>query len=114
MNKLENLIKKNTNLFKSITFDNGCEFSRCHELEKFGTEIYFAHPYSSFERGMNENFNGMIRRFIPKGKDIADYSDEYIQQICSWINSYPRKKYHFKTAQYMFNLQLEKHNLTVA
>ena len=84
--------------FKTITSDNGGEFLDFDSIEKSlfsktkkKTKMYYAHPYSSWERGTNENINKMIRRFIPKGKDIADYSDEEIKHIEHWINNYPRK-----------------------
>lgn len=53
--------------------------------------MYFAHPYSSWERGTNENINKMIRRFIPKGVDISSFTEKEIQRIQNWINHYPRK-----------------------
>lgn len=83
--------------FKSITFDNGAEFLDWQELEISildkgrRTTIYFAHSYSAWERGTNENHNRMIRRFIPKGMDIADYSGTDIDKIEEWMNNYPRK-----------------------
>lgn len=90
--------------FKSITMDNGAEFLNISGLEasclKQGekrTRIYFAHPFSSWERGTNENHNRMIRRFIPKGKDIAGYSKKKIAEIEAWMNSYPRKILGYQT-----------------
>jgi IS30 family transposase len=84
--------------FKSITTDNGGEFLNFEGIEKSlfnenkkRTKMYFAHPYSSWERGTNENTNKMIRRFIPKGVDISNYSDEDIERIQNWINNYPRR-----------------------
>ena len=53
--------------------------------------MYYAHPYSSFERGTNENANGIIRRFLPKGTDIAKLSHKAIAHIQHWINNYPRR-----------------------
>ena len=92
--------------FKSITFDNGVEFLGWKSLEisllkpkEHRTMIYFAHSYSSWERGSNENQNRMIRRFVPKGVDIADYSDKDIQKIEDWMNNYPRKILGYKTAK---------------
>ena len=92
--------------FKSITFDNGVEFLNWKYLEvsilvvgKQRTTIYFAHSYSSWERGTNENQNRMIRRFVPKGTDIADFSDEDIQWIEDWMNNYPRKILGYRTAK---------------
>jgi IS30 family transposase len=55
------------------------------------TKAYFSHPYSSWGRGTNENMNKMIRRFIQKGVDIANYSDKEIKRIQNWINNYPRR-----------------------
>jgi IS30 family transposase len=95
-------------LFKSITFDNGSEFADCHKLETEYTQIYFAHPYSAFERGINENYNGIIRRYIPKGKDMNQYSQADLNRINNQIDGLPRKRLNFKTAQKAFNLELEK------
>ena len=84
--------------FKYITFDNGSEFLNWESLEasilKSGeqrTTIYFAHAYSSWERGTNENHNRMIRRFIHKGYDIGGFSDKEIKDIEDWMNNYPRR-----------------------
>ena len=55
------------------------------------TQLYFAHPYSSYERGTNENHNGIIRRFIPKGSDIGKEKKSTIRKIQDWMNNYPRK-----------------------
>ena len=77
--------------------DNGSEFLDYEGIEKSlrgknkRTQLYFAHPYSSWERGTNENINKMIRRFIPKGADISLYSEEAIKRIEVWINNYPRR-----------------------
>ena len=91
--------------FKSVTFDNGVEFLGWKSLEtslltskERRTTIYFAHSYSSWERGTNENQNRMIRRFVPKGTNIADFSDEDIQKIEDWMNNYPRKILGYRTA----------------
>jgi len=84
-------------IFKSITTDNGCEFLNFEGIEKsiysdkMRTKMYFAHPYSSWERGTNENINKMIRRFIPKGVDISVFSNNEVRRIQNWINNYPRK-----------------------
>ena len=84
--------------FKSITFDNGSEFLNWQSLEasilhlgEQRTTIYFAHAYSSWERGTNENHNRMIRRFVPKGYDIGGFSDEEIKVVEDWMNNYPRR-----------------------
>ena len=84
--------------FKTITCDNGVEFLNQEGIEKgrrnkqkARTKVYYCHPFSSWERGTNENINKMIRRFIPKGANIDTYSKEEIQYIENWINNYPRK-----------------------
>lgn len=84
--------------FKSITTDNGGEFLDFEGIEKSlfakkkkRTKMYYAHPYSAWERGTNENINKMIRRFIPKGADISEFSDNDIKRIEDFINDYPRK-----------------------
>lgn len=98
-------------VFKSITADNGSEFLDAQSMERSAfsnrkrTQLYYAHPYASWERGSNENANRMIRRFIPKGADIADFSRAAIREIEDWINNYPRKILQFKTAGGMFNLE---------
>ena len=84
--------------FKTITVDNGSEFLNSSEMErsclsrkKARTMVYYAHPYSAYERGTNENLNRMIRRFIPKGSDIGQYTKKEIKRIENWLNNYPRK-----------------------
>jgi IS30 family transposase len=99
-------------VFKSITADNGSEFLDFAALEKSvfsssaRTYVYYAHPYSSWERGTNENTNRMIRRFIPKGSDISKFTRTEIQRIEDWINRYPRKILNFQTAEEMFIKEL--------
>jgi IS30 family transposase len=99
-------------MFASVTADNGSEFLDYLALEQSvqsrssRTHIYYAHPYSSWERGSNENANRIIRRFIPKGCDIGSYTCEGIRRIEEWINRYPRKILNFKTAEELFALEL--------
>jgi IS30 family transposase len=84
-------------LFRSVTADNGGEFSDIEGIEysalstKQRLILYFAHPYSSFERGTNENHNGIIRRFVPKGSDIGEYTKKTVRSVQDWMNCYPRK-----------------------
>lgn len=90
--------------FKTITFDNGVEFMDYEGMEKSclkkgnRTQIYYAHPYCSGERGSNENNNRMIRRWIPKGTPIDNISKEFIKQIEDWLNNYPRAMFDYKSS----------------
>ena len=98
-------------VFKSITADNGSEFLDHEALERSvssgtRTHIYYAHPYSSWERGSNENANRIIRRFIPKGSDISTFTRKQIQAVEDWINNYPRKILDFETAEERFIQEL--------
>lgn len=83
---------------RTLTLDNGKEFAE-HELitENTGVDVYFANPYSPWERGANENLNGLIRQYIPKGTDLTKISDSYIEEIEAKLNSRPRKRYNFDT-----------------
>ena len=94
-------------VFKTITSDNGSEFSDLATLEISDTKVYFTHPYSSFERGTNERHNGLLRRFIPKGKWIAGYSHEGIGLLEDWINGLPRKILGYKAPEELFDLELD-------
>ena len=92
MNRLHKLHGRNFGkVFKTITCDNGSEFSRVNHVQGYGTKVYFAHPYSAFERGSNENANRMIRRWYPKGTDFADVSAVDISRLQAWMNDYPRQ-----------------------
>jgi IS30 family transposase len=89
--------------FRSITADNGPEFLDFKGLEKsaFGkaqrTTIYYAHPYSSWERGSNERMNRMLRRFVPKGCDISKIPLWKIKHAQDWLNNYPRRSLGYRT-----------------
>ena len=91
-------------VFKSITADNGSEFLDAVGIKKAAKcdEIYYAHPYSSWERGSNENGNRILRRFIPKGTDIGKISKKELQRIEDWVNNYPRKILNYKNANGVF------------
>lgn len=100
LNKLERKIGivKFSNIFKSITVDNGSEFLNDKGMERSlfsknlkKTNIYYAHPYCSWERGSNEQANGMIRRFIPKGSLITAVKVKEIKEIELWLNNYPKR-----------------------
>lgn len=102
-----------TKVFRSITVDNGVEFSDyeglersvLHEGEK-RTFAFYCHPYSSWERGSNENNNRLIRRHIPKGEDFDEKQDRDIEYIENWINNYPRGIFGFKTSAQLFEEEI--------
>ena len=84
--------------------NNGCEFLDGERMErslrspsKRRTQVYYAHPYSAWERGSNENQNKLIRRFVPKGMDIGLLKDEDVARIQYWMNHYPRRRFGFQT-----------------
>lgn len=101
-------------VFRSITVDNGVEFSDYEGMERSAlkeekrTFVFYCHPYSSWERGTNENNNRLIRRHIPKGVDFEDTTDEEIKYIETWINNYPRGIFDFKTSAELFDEELQK------
>lgn len=103
--------KQFAHTFKSITVDNGCEFLDYAGIErsnkskhKARTMVYYAHPYSSWERGSNENMNRMIRRFIPKGTDISKLGKREIKRIQDWLNTYPRKILNYRTPSEAYSM----------
>lgn len=83
---------------KTLTYDNGIEMARHKALtRRTGMEVYFAHPYSSWERGTNENTNGLIRRFFPKGTNFNDIDKNQIKMVQDWLNNRPRKVLGYRT-----------------
>lgn len=88
---------------KSITFDNGVEFSSWEYIEKnTGMTIYFAYPYHSWERGTNENTNGLLRQYFPKNYDFNLITEKELQYVVQKLNKRPRKRLKYKTPQEMF------------
>ena len=88
----------------TITADNGKEFA-CHKQisKELNVKVYFARPYHSWERGANENLNGLIRQYIPKKTDFTTISDEKIIEIQNKLNDRPRKRFKFESPNYMLN-----------
>jgi IS30 family transposase len=88
----------------TITTDNGTEFARHGDVAgALEAQFYFAHPYSSWERGLNENTNGLIRQYFPKGTDFSKVSDRQIQMVEEKLNSRPRKSLGYKTPSEVFS-----------
>ena len=96
-------------VFKTITTDSGSEFATLSDLEGLNkTLVYFTHPYTSCEKGSVERHNGLIRKFIPKGKRIDSYSDEQLAQIEIWCNGLPRKSLGYRTTDELFEDELDR------
>ncbi len=101
-------LKPILNYVLSITADNGSEFAY-HELisQELNTEFYFAHPYSSWERGLNENTNGLVRQYLKKGSSFTEITDSQLEAIMLELNNRPRKSLGFLTPNEVFyNSQL--------
>lgn len=94
---------------RTMTYDNGLEFSAHEEITSaIGTEIYFARPYASWQRGSNENSNGLIRWYLPKDTDLNSLTDDELDAIIELINDRPKKCLNWKTANESFNEEMNK------
>jgi len=87
----------------TLTADNGKEFAH-HEAiaQALSAEFYFAHPYASWERGLNENTNGLVRQYFPKDRDFSTITDEEVQMVMDKLNNRPRKCLAMKTPNQVF------------
>lgn len=99
---------KFSQVFKTITVDNGSEFADFSKVEKWGTKVYFAHPYSSWERPQNERHNGLFRAFVPKGVSIEPLRPEYILSAADELNGRPRRKLGYHTPEELFDAFLDR------
>lgn len=102
-------------IFKTMTTDNGREFLNYDNIErsrydrrKKRTKLYYTDPYSSWQKGMNENCNGILRRFIPKGTDLNKISDYELELIVDKINRKPRKILNYTSANELFDIEINK------
>ena len=101
------------NQIHTITYDNGLEFSEHQNIaQTLSANIYFAHPYSSWERGLNENTNGLIRQYLPKSRPLNNVTQKELYYIMDQLNHRPRKTLGFKTPYELFFKK--KTSLTVA
>lgn len=92
-------------VFRSITSDNGSEFASLPQILP-DTPIYYAHPYSAYERGLNEKQNSLIRRFFPKGHSLDAVSPDAVQRVQDWCNRFPRKAFAFASPSELFQTVL--------
>jgi IS30 family transposase len=98
------MLKSEKECLHKITFDNGKEFAYHAKIkEALGADNYFAHPYHSWERGLNENHNGLIRQYLPKGMALDKVTDEDISVIQNKLNNRPRKLLNYKTPNEVYD-----------
>ena len=96
-------LKPYQNQINTITYDNGLEFSEHQNIaQTLSANIYFAHPYSSWERGLNENTNGLIRQYLPKSQPLNNVTQKELNYIMDQLNHRPRKTLGFKTPYELF------------
>lgn len=101
--KLIYTLKRLRAVLKTLTVDNGKEFADHKTIAReLDAKVYFAHPYSSWERGINENTNGLIRQYFPKGTDFNALDERDIQDVMDKLNNRPRKTRNFKTPNEVF------------
>lgn len=94
---------------ETITFDNGLEFADHQRITKnIGTKVYFAKPYSSWQRGSNENVNGILRRYLPRNTAINELTGQQLSAIVKAINNRPRKILNYRTPTEAFTQELTK------
>jgi len=102
-NAIIKLLRPYADKVKTLTFDNGSEFCLHEKVGKaLKAKTYFAHPYSSWERGINENTNGLLRQYFPKGTDFNQISDQDIKEAVAFLNNRPRKTRGYQTPNEMF------------
>lgn len=100
-------VKPRAEEFKTITFDNGTEFHGYKKLEdRFPLKCYFATPYHSWERGSNENFNGLVRQYLPKGMSMRDVTQAHCDAIAFKLNTRPRKRFAYSTPLEIYQEEL--------
>ena len=91
-----------------MTADNGPEFTTFSKLESLGTKVYFAHPYSSWERPQNERHNGLLREFISKGTSIEQHTDDDILDMADTLNQRPRRILDYHSPSELFEAFLDE------
>lgn len=101
--RIQRLLSPHKAKCHTITFDNGKEFAEHEQMAtSLGVAIYFAHPYHSWERGLNENSNGLLRQYFPKGMALHEITDEEVQRAVDKLNHRPRKVLGFRSPHEVF------------
>ena len=96
-------------LVKTITYDNGKEFAEHARVDRaLKSKGYFAEPFSSWQRGTNENLNGLVRQYIPKKRPLSSVTDTELAIIEDLLNNRPRKRLGFKTPHHLFSQSLNR------
>lgn len=106
-------------IFQSITMDNGSEFAYAQRIEHDPdghrrTQAYYCHPFTSCERGSNENANRLLRRWLPKGKSLKDFTPDQALVLTRWMNNYPRQILGWKTPAQVFLEDCEKQGIKIS
>lgn len=100
---IETLLDCPASWLKTLTFDNGTEFAQHQRMaQALPLDVYFADPYASYQRGTNENTNGLIRRYLPKGRSFADLTQRQLDSIVHQLNNRPRKCLGYRTPNEVF------------
>ena len=98
------MLKPHIDKVMTLTFDNGSEFVEHEKIAKsLNAKTFFAHPYSSWERGINENTNGLLRQFFPKKTDFKTVTNQELKNAVNNLNNRPRKTRNYKTPNQLFN-----------
>jgi transposase, IS30 family len=106
---IENQLKPLAMRVKTLTVDNGKEFAYHQKVDQaLGIQTYFADPYCSWQRGSNENYNGLLRQYIPKKRRLETVTDEELAMIENRLNHRPRKRLGFKTPYEVFHASLNR------
>ena len=100
-----------THLWQSLTWDRGKELSdHARFTVESGVQVFFADPHSPWQRGTNENTNGLLRQYFPKGTDLSRWSDQEIQAVALTLNNRPRKTLGWKTPAEALNQYIKSAN----
>ena len=101
-------------LVDTITLDNGKEFADHQRVDlELGSTIYFADPFASWQRGTNQNFNGLLRQYIPKDRPLSTVTQEELKMMENKLNQRPRKRLGFRTPHEVFHESLNRVALRV-
>lgn len=104
------LLDRPVSWVRTITFDNGSEFAAHQTIaQELGIDVYFADPYAAYQRGSNEQVNGLLRRYLPKGSSFRSLSSKQLQKYVDTINNRPRKCLAYRTPNEVFQLQRQNH-----